>query len=210
MTKKQFIVAYRLAFAAVVAVAVAAQLAHSMQRVQDFNIINFFSFFTIEANLFGAVIFLMSAYALRQGKKDRQLESLRGAATLYMLITGIVYGLFLVDAEVQNSVAWSNTVLHYVFPLVVLFDWLYDQTARKFTDKQALAWLVFPVAYLAYSLIRGPLANDWYPYPFLDVADNGLGRVILNSVAIGLGALILALVIARLPEFTKPKKSPKN
>jgi len=30
-----------------------------------------------------------------------------------------------------------------------------------------LIFLVYPVAYGAYSLIRGPIV-DWYPYPFLD------------------------------------------
>lgn len=27
--------------------------------------------------------------------------------------------------------------------------------------------MIFPAAYFAYSLIRGPIV-DWYPYPFLD------------------------------------------
>ncbi|HEY5152538.1 MAG TPA: Pr6Pr family membrane protein [Candidatus Saccharimonadales bacterium] len=203
MSKKQFIIAYRLGFALLVAVAIAGQLAHSLENTQGFSIVNFFSFFTIQSNLFGAVTFLMSAYVLYKGRKDPQLESLRGAATLYMVITGVVYSLLLTGVEVDNSVAWSNAVIHYIFPVVILLDWLYIPSVRKFRAKQSLLWLIYPIIYGAYSLFRGPLAHHWYPYPFINASQHGYDRVALNCVIIAAGAAVLALVIGRLPEFSK-------
>jgi hypothetical protein len=205
VNKKQFILTYRFGFAVLVTAAVVAQLAHSLQFVQSFSIVNFFSYFTIESNLFAVVTFMMSGYFLYKKKKDPQLESLRGAATLYMLITGIVYNLLLSGISVDNTVVWSNDVIHRVFPLVVLFDWLFVPAIRKFKVKQALLWLIYPLAYAAYCLIRGPFARHWYPYSFINVIQHGYGRVVLNCAVMAVGAVVLALALVRLPTFSKRK-----
>jgi hypothetical protein len=51
-------------------------------------------------------------------------------------------------------------------------------------------YLVLPLVWLAYTLVRGEVA-DWYPYPFIDVQLHGYGRVAL--ACLGVAALILAL-----------------
>lgn len=200
LSRQQFILGYRLGFSILVTAAVAAQLAYGLERAPGFSIVNFFSFFTVESNLFGVVTLLMSAYSLQSGQKDKQLERLRGAATLYMVVTGIVYTLFLRSVEVQNSVAWSNAVLHYIFPVAILLDWLYVRSPYKITDKQALRWLIYPVLYGVYCLVRGPFAHHWYPYPFINVVRHGYGRVIVSILVIGVFTAALALVINRLPQ----------
>ena len=48
----------------------------------------------------------------------------RGAVTLYMAITGIVYALLLSDVDVQLSSRWVNATLHEILPLVLLADWI--------------------------------------------------------------------------------------
>ena len=53
-----------------------------------------------------------------------------------------------------------------------------------------MGWLVFPAAYLIYSLIRGP-ATEWHPYPFLDPRSaGGYGRVAAYS------ALVLVIFLS--------------
>jgi hypothetical protein len=49
---------------------------------------------------------------------------------------------------------------------------------------------VVPVGWLVYALVRGAFV-DWYPYPFVDVDQHGLGIVLLNCV--GISALMLLL-----------------
>jgi hypothetical protein len=210
ISRKQFILGYRLGFSVLVTAAVAAQLAEGLERSSGFSMVNFFSYFTVETALFGVVTLLMSAYMLRMGQKDRQLEVLRGAATLYMAVTGIVYTLFLRSVEIQHSVAWSNAVLHYIFPIVMLFDWLYVRSPNKITGKQAMRWLIYPIIYAVYILIRGPFARHWYPYSFINVAEHGYTRVIFSLVIIAACTAILALVIVRLPEFVAENKKLKS
>lgn len=201
VTKKQFVVNYRLGFAVLIPVTIAVQLAHSMERTPGFSLVNFFSYFTIQSNLFAAVVLLMSAYVLWKHKKDPQLESLRGAATLYMVVTGIIYNLLLRGDSLGTLLPWVNDVLHRLVPVVMLFDWLYYPTPRKFSFKEALLWLIYPLVYAAYTLIHGPFAHYWYPYPFIDVAQHGYARVALNCVVIAISMVVLAIIIARLPKL---------
>lgn len=52
---------------------------------------------------------------------------------------------------------------------------------------------LFPLAFLVYTLIRGPLAH-WYPYPFLDPSHGGYGRVVIYSGAIALEMFALSFL----------------
>jgi hypothetical protein len=58
--------------------------------------------------------------------------------------------------------------------------------------------LIYPMLYLVYSLIRGPIV-DWYRYPFLDPDEAGgyLG-VALYSVGITVGIGLFSWIIAAL------------
>ena len=124
------------------------------------------------------------------------LSQLRGAATLYMGITGMIFSLLLSGADVQTPIPWVNSTLHYVFPLFIVIDWLVDRSVRPLSFRQGLIFLAYPVAYGVYSLIRGPIV-DWYPYPFLDPRTQRLhlcrrddGRRRGRRIGSGLAALL--------------------
>lgn len=207
MSRNQFRITYKVAFALLALGAMIAQLSNGLEN-KDFSVVNFFSYFTIESNLFAAVTLLMSAQAILSKRKDSELDSLRGAATLYMLVTGIVYNLLLTGVEVHTPLPWVNAVLHYIFPLIVLLDWLYDRPERKFTQRQVMFWLSFPLIYAGYTLVRGHFAH-WYPYPFIDVAKHGYSSVALSCLVVVAGLIGLSLIVARLPQKLQqnlPKK----
>ena len=62
-----------------------------------FNAANFFSFFTIESNILTAIV--LGVGALRD-PRGHGWQLFRGAVTLYMTITGIVYNLLLTNTGV--------------------------------------------------------------------------------------------------------------
>jgi len=195
---------YRAVFAALTLVAVAAQLSRSVSA--GFPAANFFSFFTIESNLFAAAVLLWGA----SGDADRRpapvVDLVRGAATLYMGITGVVYGLLLAgyQQELQTTLPWVDIVAHRVMPLVLVADWLIDPPRRRLDLRRALVWLAYPLLYAAYSLIRGPLAR-WYPYPFLDPARvGGYGVVALYCLGIAAGALLFAWIVVAIGTRRRP------
>jgi hypothetical protein len=147
-----------------------------------FRLVNHLSYFTVLSNLFAACVALLGVWRPVSAQ-------IRGAAALYMTTTGIVYALLLRGVDVQTP-AYANWVLHVVVPILVLAEWLLkpERTTR------AWLWLAFPLAYLTYTLVRGPIV-DWYPYPFLDPRTHGSGDVLLSSVfvAVVIGALAYAV-----------------
>ena len=188
--------ALRLGFGALVVIAITLQLVASLQ--QGRNIANFFSFFTIQSNLLAATALLtVGIGSLLRKKATPQFALIRGAATLYMTITGIVFALLLsgLEQQLQVTLPWINIVLHYVTPAVILLDWLVFPPAFIFNFKQTLYWLAFPAFYLCYSLIRGAIVH-WYPYPFLDPIQTGWPTVLVTSIFIALGTVGLSWVLA--------------
>jgi hypothetical protein len=155
---------------------------------------NYFSYFTIESNVLAVVMLLVGG--LRDPRSDRWAY-VRGAVTLYTTITGIVYAALLADDEVGLISPWVNDVLHQVMPLLVLADWVFRPPWPRVSYRAALAWLAFPLAYVAYSLIRGPIV-DWYPYPFLDPRPQGYDHVAVTSIVLAIGMALLALVVLRI------------
>ncbi|HKR82384.1 MAG TPA: Pr6Pr family membrane protein [Candidatus Saccharimonadales bacterium] len=199
---KKLLLVFKVGFGGVVVAAVWVQLLEVPHTV--FRITNFFSFFTIESNILGALTLLVSAGFLLAGKRPRWLGYVRGAATLYMVVTGIVYGLLLRNIDVQITHPWVNNVLHYIFPCVLLADWLADRPAAL-AFKKALWWLAFPFMYLAYSLVRGSIVH-WYPYPFLNPQPHGYARVATASAVIALVGVALTLLLAKSTHLGTPKK----
>lgn len=162
--------------------------------VAAFSTANYFSYFTIQSNVLGVLVLLIGAL---RDPQDRRWQALRGAATLYLLITGVVYAVLLADIDVMLTDRWINTVLHRVLPIVLVADWLVVPVRLRITPRLIGGWLSYPLVYGAYTLIRGPLA-DWYPYPFLDPRQQGyvslaLGLIILTGVFALLAVAVVAL-----------------
>jgi len=181
---------YRVLFALLVLAAIFVQLSRSSGR--GFSTVNFFSFFTIESNLFAALVLLWQGTGIPPHFSQTTTDFIRGAAVLYMTITGVVYGLLLAgyQQELQTTLPWVDTVLHRVFPLVLVADWLIEPPRERIALRPAMLWLAYPLLFVVYSLIRGPIVH-WYPYPFLDPhRAGGYGVVVLYCLGIGLGAVI--------------------
>jgi hypothetical protein len=80
-------------------------------------------------------------------------------------------------------------------PVVMVADWLFQPPRATLRPKHIWYWLLYPVGYLVYSLIRGALVN-WYPYWFIDPARaGGWGGVVVFALAISVGFLVVSLAM---------------
>ncbi len=199
---KPFLIFYKVFFALLGFSSIVTELATLAER-NRLNLVNFFSFFTVETNTLVVVTLLLSALTLAAGK-EQKLAVLRGATTVYILVVGIGFSFLLSGLEnvALTAVPWSNTVLHYIIPIAVLVDFLIDRPKRALLFKKSLIWLLFPLAYLAYSLTRGALTS-WYPYPFLNPATKGYGSIALVVAALfALGLILIWSICA----YTRSRK----
>ncbi len=186
----------RIAFGLLTLTAIVAQLIIGINE-HDTNIWNFLSFFTIESNLLTVVVLLAGAALALQGRETTPgWELFRGAVASYMLTTFIVFAALLsgLPDNLDLTEPWVNFVLHQFMPIVMVLDWVISPPRHRLTMPKALAWMIFPLAYCVYSLIRGPIA-DWYPYPFLNPDSvGGYGGVIAYSL--GIAVLFMGIVWA--------------
>lgn len=184
-------IAYKLFFGLLGFAAVVTEIATLAER-DVFNALNFFSYFTIQNNVLVSGAFLLGALAVVSGKKSRALDVFRGFTTVFIGVVGIGFAILLSGMEgvVLTAVPWDNTVLHYIIPIAAIIDFLIDPPKTRLRFKRSLAWLLYPAAYLAYTMIRGA-ATGWYPYPFLDPAKSSYEAIILTIA----GLLVLGVLL---------------
>ncbi|HWV34367.1 MAG TPA: Pr6Pr family membrane protein, partial [Thermomicrobiales bacterium] len=118
----------------------------------------------------------------------------RGAGVMFMVTTGVVYATLLggLFNPFDGSHSWMNAVLHQLTPIVMVVDLILQPPVTRLSYRKALIWTVYPLLFLVYSLIRGPIV-DWYPYDFIDPHEvGGYGGVAMYSVAILVGFLLMA------------------
>ncbi len=193
--------AYRLLLAVAILIAIGYQLT----RFGDggVSVVTYLSFFTIQSNLIAAAVLLWLAVRPPGKATVARADLIRGAAVLYLTITGVVYALLLsaYNAQVEGALFWINLLLHYIAPLGLFLDWLIVPPGPALTYRRALVWVVYPLVYLAYTLLRGAMIV-WYPYPFLDPgAVGGYGGVAVFSAATLLGAMVFIGLLVTLPRW---------
>lgn len=160
------------------------------------TVINFFSYFTILSNLLIAVCLTAALLtpASAAGKFFSNI-SVQSAIAVYIFIVGLVYNTVLRGIASLSGLAWVvDNLLHVVVPLFFVIFWLVYTPRKALKWKDILPWLIFPALYLAYSLLRGPVAN-WYPYPFLHAAKLGYGQVAINALCVLAGFLAAGAAI---------------
>lgn len=147
------------------------------------RVVRFFSYFTIDSNLLvAATSWLLVAAPARDGRAFRvfRLMGLVG-----ILVTGVVYATAL--AGLHELADWDKVAdagLHYLTPVLATLVWL-AVGPRPRIDRRTAWWSgAFPVAWMTWTLTKGPFDDDFYPYPFVDVASKGYGTVALNSVVV--------------------------
>jgi hypothetical protein len=113
MRKGYLLTGYRLDFGLLGFSALVTEAA-TLQERGKFAPVNFFSYFTVESNLFAAAVLLLGASAFAPGLRGYPWAMLRGAGTLYMVTTGIIFAVLLAGIEGAEftAVPWDNIVLH--------------------------------------------------------------------------------------------------
>ena len=159
------------------------------------TIIRYFSFFTILTNLFVAVCFsvLLLKLSSRLGNFFASPKTLT-AITVYITVVGIVYNLILRFLWKPTGLQWAvDELLHTIIPLLCIVYWIFHVYKSSLKWRDAFLWLIYPFVYIIFILIRGSMSS-FYPYPFIDVDQIGLNKVLTNSGLLMLSFLLISFI----------------
>lgn len=161
------------------------------------RIIEFLSYFTIETNT--VIAFVLTVFCT-QPQTERFLTgtTVKSALVVYVIVVGAVYELLLRHLwHPQGMQLLADALLHDAIPLLYTLYWLVFLPKGRLRWSLPRSWLVYPIAFFIYSMIRG-VAFGIYPYPFINAAQLGFARVSMNAMILlvvfyGLGIGVTAL-----------------
>ncbi|MFF5156387.1 Pr6Pr family membrane protein [Streptomyces sp. NPDC000348] len=204
LVRRPLTAAYRLLLALLAAGAVLVEtLLGSPARV--------LSHFAVQSAILLALVMLASARRTWSARHPLP-GALTGAALLYVIMASLTQHVLLADPAPRLATtgaaagpSWLEPLaahtLHTVLPVAAVLDWLLLSPPARLRLRQAATWLLYPLAYLAFTLARGALLTGSparYLYPFLDVARHGYRHVLANALLLGLALYALAVLLVAL------------
>ncbi|UDL91080.1 Pr6Pr family membrane protein [Mesorhizobium sp. PAMC28654] len=182
------------------------------------SIVFYFSFFTILTNIGAVLVYASllspSLYAWLPAFAGPRM---RAGVTVSIVLVFLVYATVLAPLEqLQGLFLLCNILLHYVTPVLFVLWWLAAGADGSTRWRDMSWWVLYPLAYLAYALLRAPVAGE-VPYPFLNAAKNGWTSVVIWSLAITALFLVLCVVAvladhgaARIRALNRRPSAPKK
>jgi hypothetical protein len=166
------------------------------------RIVRYFSFFTIESNIFVAVTIAALVLNIRH---DGPLWRIVRVAGLYgIAVTGVIYALLLRDtSDLHGQAIITNALLHYWVPPMAVLGWLLFGPWPRIDKRTLRLSLIWPAVYVVYTLIHGAISK-WYPYPFVNVNTHGYPRTIINGALIMVFLILLGLAMMWLDRRLTP------
>ena len=116
---------------------------------------------------------------------------LRLDALVGIAVTGVVHWFLLRPLlDLSGASYVTDKLLHVAVPVLAVGGWLLFGPRPRLSPDLLLPALAWPVAYLAFTVVRGGVTG-WYPYPFLDVGVRG-GPAVLGA-SVGVAVLLVAV-----------------
>lgn len=160
------------------------------------GLVSFFSYFTVITNTLVAVV-LTCAVTDRESAARRWFLQpwVSSGIAVSIAVVGLAYSILL--RHLWHPQGWqfiADELLHDVMPLLFLAYWWVCVPKGTLRLKHLPLWLIYPLVYFAYALLRGHLLGA-YAYPFIDVALLGYPQVFVNAGGILLGFVLIALLV---------------
>lgn len=172
---------------------IADRLLHNLFRPAEY-----FAYFSIQGTLICAVVLGVTGVRALQGLSDTKLIHLvRLSTTVYVTVISVVYNALLrgLPGDIRDAgYNWPvlpNEIMHVWGPVFMLLDWLLVAGFASIRLRAAFWVAVYPVAWLAFSVLRG-INDGWWAYWFLDPTDKG-GVPQMLTYVFGITVLMIGL-----------------
>ncbi len=193
--KNQYVsLTYRLIFLGLCAYGIMRHLSVS----DSIRNINMLSYFTIQSNILCFFVALASVvHNFIEIRKDeivpytRAMLFFRGMSILVITITFFTYSIvltkvgFSMNANSSPMMTINDLFVHYMIPILAWVDFILFQPKPSFKRKDPIKWLIAPLIYFVFILIKGRYMDGGttlvglkrYPYYFLDAEKYGYAFV---------------------------------
>ncbi len=160
------------------------------------GLVSFFSYFTVITNTLVAVVLTCAVTARESAARRWFLQPwVSSGIAVSIAVVGLAYSILL--RHLWHPQGWqfiADELLHDVMPLLFLAYWWVCVPKGTLRLKHLPLWLIYPLVYFAYALLRGHLLGA-YAYPFIDVALLGYPQVFVNAGGILAGFVLMALLV---------------
>jgi O-antigen ligase len=169
----------------------------------------YFSYFTIQTSLLAIVTLSVAGWYAWTGRTEtRVMNIVRLSTVTFTIVVTLVYNMLLrglPDAVEDGDYVWPilpNEILHVWSAVFMLIDWILSSRRINLRIRTIFWVLVFPLAWLVYSIIRG-LMVDWWPYWFINPNEPaGVTGMLTYIVGIMLFLLTIAIGLLGLQRLT--------
>ena len=161
--------------------------------------------FSIQTNF---IITLWFTLAILWHNKPESLSKimgpLKGAFTLYITITFVVFAVLLSSSSPTTGwAAFSNIVVHYITPIAFIIDWILTEIQKQYKWNYLLYWMIYPLCYILFAVIFDIITGDFIYY-FFDI-NHGIPVLFmyisgLIAFGIALGCLYIGINRRRTKE----------
>lgn len=171
------------------------------------GLINFFSFFTVLTN---TLVVVVLSYALVQrdsaAKRFFLAPGISSGIAVSIVVVSLAYNLLLRHLWQPEGFQFvADELLHDVMPALFFIFWWRCVPKGSLRFKHIGAWVIYPLVYFAYVLLRGHLLGQ-YQYPFIDVDALGYPQVFVNAGGILAGFIVIALTVLGLDNVLKKRR----
>ncbi|VVP72589.1 hypothetical protein PS918_01447 [Pseudomonas fluorescens] len=166
------------------------------------GLMSLFSYFTVLSNTLVATVLTCELTSRESAARRWFLQPwVSSGIAVSIAVVGLAYSLLLRHLWHPEGWQWlADELLHDVMPLLFLIYWWGRVPKGTLRLRHIALWVIYPVVYFAYSLLRGHLLAT-YPYPFIDVDKLGYPQVFLNAGGILVGFVAVALVLIGLDRW---------
>ena len=177
-----------------------------------------FTMFTTLSNVLCVLYFIIDIVYLIKNRHKKRITTwcpvLKGMAMMCITVTFFVAEFILnmsFSFDCYSNISFLG--LHYIVPLMTVFDWLFFDKKGLIKKNSPLIWCILPYSYFVIAMISAHYGNGLgvytdtkYPYPFMDIDKLGLGKVSITLLLLSLCFILFGYIFYFIDKKMAEKK----
>jgi len=170
------------------------------------QLLDMLGYFTIQSGLLVLAVFISLLVNQLRGTPEKAFSpKVRGAVLLYIIITSLIFMVMLNGTfETQGLNKVVLYINHLGTAVLLMIDSIISIKPRTYKWSLLFWWLIYPIAYLIFSIIEG-VFFDRFRYYFLNFNEFGLGVFIQVVFLLLFVFVIIGSFIIFINKVFRPK-----